>query len=94
MTRRSTTRRDKAYQAAYRARVEAEEEEARDPLTLALDAYRAAFGETPTIMGLGAGRYSALAAVLRQAVAEGRPVSEAEIRCRLGMTEPPQGAEP
>jgi hypothetical protein len=93
MKHRGKTRRDEAYQAAYRARFEAEAEAVRDPLTLALDAYRAAFGELPTIMGLESARYPGLIVVLREAVAEGQPLSDPELRRRLGMTMPPPGAE-
>jgi hypothetical protein len=74
------TRRQRA--ALLRARADPP----RDPLSMALEAYGAAFGDTPTVMGVGAAYYPALAAVLRQAV------TDAELRRRLGMTMPPPGA--
>ena len=39
------------------------------------------FEDTPSIIGLGFGRYAAVAVVLRQAVAEPRPVSDEESGC-------------
>jgi hypothetical protein len=50
------------------------------------DRLRDALLAYPTVMGVGAAYYPALAAVLRQAV------TDAELRRRLGMTMPPPGA--
>ena len=65
----------------------------RDPFMDALEAYRARFGSTSTIMGLSSARYPELAAELWAAVRDGVPRSDADIRRALGMGSPPEGAE-
>lgn len=62
------------------------------PIFDAIEAYKAAFGEGPPVMGFGSSRIDALAALLREAVAEGRPLTDAQARHRLGMGSLPPGA--
>jgi hypothetical protein len=60
-------------------------------LETALDAYVARFQRGPAVFQFL--RYPAeLAALMREAVARGRRLSEAETYRRLGMTQPPPGA--
>jgi hypothetical protein len=65
----------------------------RDPLALAMDDHRARFGDMPTIMGIHSADYPAIAALLRQAVVDGRPLTDGDLRRALGMGDLPPGAE-
>ncbi len=64
----------------------------REAMFRAAEAYRRSFGEGPPIWRF-MGRPAELARELRAAVRRGEPVTEAELRERLGVAPPPPGVE-
>ena len=64
-----------------------------DPIFVALAAYKARFGDVPTVMGILSALFPELAAELRAAIADGRKRTDAEIRRAVGMALPPPSAE-
>ena len=64
----------------------------RDPLMDVLDAYKARFGGTVTVMGIPSAFYPMVIAELEAALRDGRKRTDVDIRRALGWGELPPGA--
>jgi hypothetical protein len=97
MTRRSKTRRDKAYEAAYRARVEAEERalkeaDPRDAYVPVAMAYSRQFHREIWTWRMDPARYPALIAAMQAAMQADRPLTCDEATAITGASPPPLNA--
>ena len=58
----------------------------------AVDAYKAKFGDVPTLVNLPMVLEPAIAALLDKAVSDGKPLTDDEFLRKLGLRPPPEGA--
>jgi hypothetical protein len=73
-------------------RLRAEADPPGDPIFVALDAYKARFGDTVTVMGIPSDCLPVVIAELEAALRDGRKRTDADIRRALGWGELPPGA--
>lgn len=62
------------------------------PIDKAVDAYKARFGDVPTLVNLPMVLEPAIAAILDKAVRDGTPLSDDQFLAKLGMKPPPKDA--